>query len=139
MTTQYLIKLATSKPQVPQQRFVQPLAQVIAQQHGVNPEHLKNRDMSAALAQLTDYAMRKGYSGACNAVASQHRQFAPNVWSSDYVKGKGPRGACDYVAATHSIQDKEPIKGEGQKALEICKFKDIRSFGGGRNGGGSLG
>lgn len=146
MRSSYLLKLATKKKkdEQPQQRYVQPLAQIIAQQHGVNPEHLKNRDMSAALAELTEYAMGMGYNGACNDFARKHTILPPDdtgwqVLNSDYAKRKGYRGACDMVALTHKIVDPNVLKGTGQNVLSQNKYQDIsnpKNLGkGGRNGG----
>lgn len=130
MRSNYLLKLATKKPQVPQQRFVQPLAQIIASQYGVNPEFLKNRNMSAALAQLTEYAMGLGYNGACNDFARRHTISPPDdtgwqVLNSDYARGTGFRGACDMVALTHKITDPNVLKGMGENVLSDKKYQNI--------------
>ena len=147
MRPSYLLKLATKSKEKPQQRYVPPLAQVIAQQHGVDPEHLKNRDMSAALTQLTDYARGKGYSGACNEIARQHTitPQADNevqVLNSDYAKGKGYRGACDMNALEHKIIDPNVLKGQGENVLSDKKYQNYanpKNIGkGGRNGGHSI-
>lgn len=123
------------------------MAQVIAQQYGVNPEHLKNRNMSAALAELTEYAMGLGYSGACNDFARKHTIAPPDdtgwqVLNSDYAQQKGYRGACDVNALAHKIVDPNVLKGTGENVLSMKKYQNIANStnlgNGGRNGGQSL-
>lgn len=147
MRSSYLLKLAISQTNVPQQRFVQPLAQVIAQQHGVNPEHLKNRNMSEALAQLTNWAMGTGVDGATNAFARQHAITTQNdnalqILNSDAARGKGVRGSWDLFALQHKIVDPNVLKGQGENVLSDKKYQNYanpKNLGkGGRNGGQSL-
>ena len=58
MNPYYIVKQALSQ-QAQEQRYVNPMAQIWARQMGVNPAYLVNRDMGAAMAQLTARAQGK--------------------------------------------------------------------------------
>lgn len=148
MNPYYIVKQALKQQdQIPMQRYVHPLAQIIGQQMGVNPESLKNRDMEAAMAQLTDYARGTGSNGSCNTIARNRTMPSQDnnierILNSDCLNGRGPGGTLDLFNLQHKIVNPTKWKGEGQNVLSMNKFQNLfnpENIGKlGRNGGQSL-